>query len=248
MRVMSESLREVPASRSHAKALAATIVIPLHNEEGLLSTLVTRLVDEFGRFRIESEFLLCENGSRDRTQEIARALSLKHDNVRVVTLAKASYGAAVREGILRAAADHVIIFNADLWSCAFFSESFRMLKSGCDMVIGSKRLVPANDRRPAIRRFITFGFNVFLKAVFGLRASDTHGMKALRRSSLLPIIEKCRTQNEVFDTEVVLRAQRAGLRIEELPVVVHDLRPARLALLRRVPSTFRDLITIAHTL
>lgn len=227
---------------------AVSIVIPLHNEEDILANLVTQLIEEFGRFQFGTEFLLCENGSRDNTQQIAEHLASEHLNVRLETMKDASYGRALMRGIERAQGDFIVIFNADLWCKQFFVESLLLLQSGCDVVVGSKRLNPALDRRPWMRRAITAGFNVFLKHAFKFNGTDTHGMKALRRSAILPVMAKCLTSKEVFDTELMIKAQRANLNIKEIAVGVRDLRPARLSLIKRVPSTLRDLWTIRSSL
>ncbi|MHB1798582.1 MAG: glycosyltransferase family 2 protein [Vulcanimicrobiaceae bacterium] len=226
---------------------AASIVIPLYNEASILSDLVPRLIEEFSEFPFLTEFLLCENGSQDMTREIASRFAEEHANVRMLTIDSPSYGAAIRAGIEAAQADLVVIFNADLWCKHFFFEAVLLLQAGYDMVIGSKCLISSNDQRPAVRRWITWSFNVFLKFVFGFRGTDTHGMKALRRSKCLPVMRRCYTSKEVFDTELVLKAQRANLRMCEVPTEVHDTRPARLSILRRIPSTIRDLIVIRRT-
>ena len=61
--------------------------------------------------------------------------------------------------------------------------------------------------------------------LFGLGVSDTHGMKAMRRETVEPIVRQCRFGTDLFDTEFVLRADRAGLAIAEVPVTVEERRP-----------------------
>jgi len=226
----------------------ASVVIPVFNEEALLPSLVRDLTRSFAQLPFEAEILLVENGSSDRTKELAHELSFEFDNVRAITLQQPSYGGALRQGILAASSDIVIIFNADLWSLTFLLDSFALLELGSDLVLGSKCLGRSSDGRHFTRRLITKYFNAFLRTFLSVRSTDTHGMKALRRSKILPILLACRTSREVFDTELVLRSERVGITISELPVVVRDVRPARLSLLRRIPSTFADLVRIALTL
>ena len=54
-------------------------------------------------------------------------------------------------------------------------------------------------------------FSLVLRHGFGLQVSDTHGVKALRRAPLLPLVEACQFGGDIFDTELILRAERAGL-------------------------------------
>ena len=231
-----------------AVGVAVSVIVPLYNEEDIVADLVAEFIEEFSTFPFLTEFLLCENGSQDETREIAAQLAAKHVNVRLLTINEPSYGGALRHGIQEAHADLVVIFNADLWCKRFFLDAVLLLQSGYDVVVGSKRLVSSNDRRPMLRRLITRVFNGFLAVAFGFKGTDTHGMKALKRSRVLDTMQRCYTSKEVFDTELVLKCQRAGLKIAEVPTEVRDTRPARLSLLRRVPSTVRDLCVIWRTL
>jgi hypothetical protein len=228
--------------------VAVSVVVPIYNEEAIVRDLVTMLLHFFGDFPFKTELLLCENGSRDGTRDIAQRLAAQYENVSLRSLDEPSYGSALKVGMRHAAADLVVIFNADLWCRRFFVDAVLLLQGGYDMVIGSKRLVPSFDHRPAVRRAITTAFNSFLRAVFGFAGTDTHGMKALRRSRVLAALDECVTEREVFDTELVLRFQRMGGRICEVPTEVRNGRPARFSLLRRVPSTIADLYRIWKTL
>jgi hypothetical protein len=79
---------------------------------------------------------------------------------------------------------------------------------------------------------------------FGLKVSDTHGMKAMRRAAVRQYAEECFSGQDLFDTELILRVERAGLGTGEIPVEVHELRPARSSFLSRVPRTLRGLCTL----
>jgi len=227
---------------------AASVVIPVCNEEALLEKLINDLQDRFSRLPLLIEFVICENGSRDATKNIGAHLAAKHQHVRLVSLERPAYGAAIRAGVVQSDSEFVVIFNADLYDLTFFIRALDLFEAGADLIIGSKCLRQSIDRRPLLRRAITASFNWLLRVGFRYTGTDTHGMKAIRRSRIIPIFERCRTEHEVFDTEFVLKAQRAGLKITELPVCVDDGRPARIALLRRVPSTLRDLATVWRTL
>jgi hypothetical protein len=80
--------------------------------------------------------------------------------------------------------------------------------------------------------------------VFRIGVSDTHGMKVVSRSALAPIVERCRFGQDLFDTELVLRAERAGLVVEELPVSVQDIRPSRTSIVKRIPRSLRGLVQL----
>jgi hypothetical protein len=91
-------------------------------------------------------------------------------------------------------------------------------------------------------------FSTVLRVVFRLSVSDTHGMKAMRRAAVDPIARDCRFGQDLFDTELILRAERAGLTAAEIPVVVRELRPARTSIARRVPRTLVGLVKLRYAL
>ena len=102
--------------------------------------------------------------------------------------------------------------------------------------------------RPWPRRMVTLVFSTILKVGFGLGVSDTHGMKVLRRQPIVPLAEACKFGTDLFDTELILRAERAGLRSGEVPVVVQELRPSRSSIARRIPRTMANLVKLRITL
>jgi hypothetical protein len=150
---------------------------------------------------------------------------------------------ALRAGLLAARGDVVVNFDVDWCDLSFLDRAVPMVESpgGPAVVVGSKRAAGTDDTRTALRRMVTWGFSSALRFGFGLRVSDTHGVKALRRADLAPLGEACRFGQDLFDTELVLRAERAGLGSAEIPVEVVELRPARSSILRRVPRTLLGL-------
>jgi glycosyltransferase involved in cell wall biosynthesis len=220
-----------------------SIVIPIHNEEALLTALVQGISAGLNGFGEEHEIILCENGSTDQTLALARGMAEANPHLVVLTSPQASYGAAIRRGILHSRGERIIVFNADLWDMQFLRQAYDLLNRH-DIVIASKRHPDSRDQRPFNRRLITWGFNAVLRLMFGFTGTDTHGMKAFRRATIAPIVRRCITDREIFDTEVILRAQQAGLTMTELPAVVQEARPSRYSAFARVPRTFRDLWTL----
>lgn len=227
-----------------------SVVMPAHNEAGYLETAVTD-VDEGVRARgLELEILVVENGSTDDTLAIARRLADELPAVRVFTRAVADYGAALRDGILAARGELIVTFDVDYYDLGFVDAALKLLADPPTpaIVVGSKRAPGARDVRPWPRRLVTTVFSLLLRAVFSLSVSDTHGMKAMRRVDVEPLLERCRFRTDLFDTELVIRTQRAGLPIAELPVNAQERRPSRTPIWQRVPRTLVGLIELRLTL
>ena len=230
--------------------MSLSIVLPAHNEEQLLDLTVEELVGGM-RDRAEPfEVIVVENGSRDRTAEIAGALAEEHTTVRVMQLEHADYGAALRAGLLAATGDVVVNFDVDYYDLTFLDRAVALTRStgGPAVVVGSKRAPGADDQRSRGRRVVTWGFATLLRALFRLQVSDTHGMKALRREAVTPLVEACRFDRDLFDTELVIRTERQGLGVGEIPVTVTERRPSRTPVIRRVPRTLMGLVVLRRAM
>jgi len=223
-----------------------SVVMPAHNEEDLLEKAVHAVVDGLRHRGRAFEVVVVENGSRDRTASVATALAEEMDEVRALSSPEPDYGRALRTGFLAATGDVVVNFDVDYVDLAFLDAAVAEVTApgGPVVVVGSKRGAGAHDERVPARRLVTAVFSLVLRHGFGLRVSDTHGMKAMRRQPLLPVVEACRFGTDLFDTELVLRAERSGLPTGELPVSVEELRPSRTPIARRIPRTVGGLVRL----
>ena len=220
--------------------------MPAYNEAELLE-LSVKEVTEGLRGRAEPfEVIVVENGSRDATPELADHLAASTAEVVTLHLEVADYGAALRAGLLAAEGDVVVNFDVDYYDLAFVADALARLAADDRpaIVVGSKRAQGARDHRNALRRLITGVFSAVLRYGFGLQVSDTHGMKAMRREAVEPLARACHNGTDLFDTELILRAERAGLHTVELPVIVVERRPSRSPIWQRVPRTLLGLLRL----
>lgn len=223
-----------------------TLVVPVLNEADYLPLALPRMVAAVEETGAPYRILIVENGSSDGTAEVAREVGAGQA-VEVISLPEPDYGAAMRAGFLAAEGDWVVNLDIDYFSTEFLRRVLEQPED-VDLVIGSKRDPSSRDRRPLIRRVATRVFNLLLRVILDSRVTDTHGMKGFRRElveDLAPIVESTR---DLFDTELVMRAERAGYRIVEVPVQVVEMRSARSSLLKRVPRTILGLFRIRRLL
>jgi glycosyltransferase involved in cell wall biosynthesis len=227
-----------------------TIVMPAHNEQDLLATAVHAVVEGLRARAMSFEVLVVENGSVDGTAEAAKTVAHELPEVQVLSLAEADYGRALRAGFLAARGELVANFDVDYVDVDFLDRAIPQAEGtdGAVVVVGSKRTAGAHDTRGPGRRLVTAVFAGVLRHGFGLHVSDTHGMKVLRRDELGPIVERCRFGTDLFDTELVLRAERAGLRTTEVAVKVEELRPSRSPITSRIPRTVAGLARLRWAL
>jgi glycosyltransferase involved in cell wall biosynthesis len=226
-----------------------SIVIPVHNEEPLLHAAVIDLLDRLEDCSYTWELILAENGSVDNTTVIAQALAQKYANISVLSLPEPNYGSALRQGIIKARGTFVICEEIDLCDTAFHEQALNLLRNpNIDIVVGSKLLKGASDERPMMRHAASYIYSALLKVTLGFRGTDTHGLKALRRSTVVPIVNACIVDRDVFASELIIRAERANLNVIEIPIRVMELRPPSINLLSRIPRVVSNVIRLALAL
>src|SRR6201992_3689688 len=116
-----------------------SIVIPIYNEQGILHSAVVDLRERLAPLGWNYEIVLAENGSRDRTLEIAAELEAKYPEVRHISAGEPNYGKALRMGILAARGDLVLADEIDLCDTDFHRRAVELLRADrADLVVGSK--------------------------------------------------------------------------------------------------------------
>ncbi len=234
-----------------------SIVIPVYNEEGILREAISELLTGLDTVRLaldasaslRFEIIIAENGSRDRTVELAEHLAAEHEDVRMFSLGEPNYGKALRRGIMEAQGKWVICEEIDLCDADFHRRALELLThDDADMVVGSKAMKGASDHRPLMRRAATRVLNGMLWAAVDFRGTDTHGLKAFRRERLLPIVEQCVIDRDLFASELVIRAGRSGIRVLEIPIRLDEKRPPAINLVKRVPNVLRGMAKLTRVI
>lgn len=230
-------------------AIDWSVVIPVCNEASVIKPALERLRHGLTSLKIQFEIILAENGSRDETRLVAAKVARQWAEVSWVCLPEANYGAALKQGIAAAKGRFVACDEIDLCDVGFHRVAWERLRTGdVDMVLGSKTMRGAEDRRPLGRRVATHVYHRLLRILVGLEGSDTHGLKAFRADVTAPIIATCVVEHDVFTSELVVRSERAGLRIEEIPVQIAERRPTPVKLWQRIPKATRHLAVLSRAL
>lgn len=264
--------RETPCRQASSSSRSPyfSIVIPIHNEADFLANEVRELTAELDSLQIDYELILAENGSTDQTLAIAKGLASDHPCIRALHLPVADYGAAMRAGMLEARGELVVSFDLDFHDVGFMLQAAALLEGstakgrvsasvvgegGLDrsragkgrplgVVVGSKLVKGAEDRRSFLRHLISWGFTTVLRLLFDPWIDDTHGMKVLRREVVQRYAPRTIMTTDLFDTELIIRARRGGVATAALPVKVEEKRKPRSSMARRIPRTIRNLVKL----
>ena len=216
----------------------------MYNEQGILVSSLTELVEELSTMDLSYELIVAENGSTDETVALAEAFAQQNPQVSVLSIGEPNYGKALREGIFLARGTYVICDEIDLCDVNFYRVALGHLRDGYELVVGSKRAPGARDRRPAYRRAATQVLNGMLRVAVGFRGTDTHGLKAFRRTALLEIVRACVVDRDMFASEFVVRAHRTDCKWLEVPIDLVEKRPPSIHLFRRVPHVMKNIVRL----
>ena len=200
------------------------VVIPVLNEERALPVCVDTLLQFLGDsspypFRI----VIADNGSTDRTPEIAESLSQAHwPRVAWSRLEIRGRGRALRKAWLESDADILTYMDVDLSTdLAAFPPMVRAIgEEGFDLAVGSRLMKGASVSKRTLKREITSrSYNTIVKAVFFTRFSDAQcGFKAISSRAAQVLIPKVLDQGWFFDSELLILAEKGGYRIKDIPV------------------------------
>lgn len=215
--------------------VAVSIVIPLFNEETILQQNLEALADFFDRMVGQGKwrFILVDNGSTDTTPKLVEDATRRWPPSAGVRLTEPNYGAALKAGLRAATEPWVYMLDIEQWDIPFIAWTW-MKRENYDAFIASKRADPTLNKQHYYRRILSWGLNCVLQVLFQFTGTDTHGAKLLNRDTLEAIIFKCQLDRGQFDTELVLRATRAGFRLMEIPSPYAESRPPRNWMIKKI--------------
>jgi dolichyl-phosphate beta-glucosyltransferase len=218
-----------------------SVVIPAFNEAARLPAYLDEVAAFLEGRGEPHEIIVADDGSTDGTVAVARSLAARHPTVRVLPLGRnRGKGAAVRAGMLAAVGARRLFTDAD--GATPIAELKRLepaLAAGADVVIGSRALVDPGVATRTRRHRVVAGrtFN-WLVALLGLRgvADSQCGFKLFTAAAADALFGPLATMGFAFDVEVLLRAQKTGLRIVEVPVNWADQEGSKVGVLTSGPG------------
>jgi putative flippase GtrA len=221
------SIIQLPLTHQDQAGTAETtsevdVVIPVYNEAEQLAACITTLRSYLdSSFPFVTTITIADNASTDDTWRIALDLATTLPRVRAIHLDQKGRGRALRSAWSQSTAPVVSYMDVDLATGldALLPLVAPLLSGHSDLAIGSRLAPGAHVVRGARREFISRGYNMLLRTALRSSCTDAQcGFKAMRREAaaeLLPLVED---DAWFFDTEILVTAQRIGLRIHEVPV------------------------------
>ncbi|MER6948626.1 bifunctional glycosyltransferase family 2/GtrA family protein [Nonomuraea sp. NPDC000554] len=226
------------------------VVVPVHNEQRALRDSIGRLHHYLtSTFPYGFRITIADNASTDNTWQLAGELAAELPHVRAVHLDDKGRGRALRRVWSGSDADVVSYMDVDLSTDldAFLPLVAPLLSGHSDLAIGTRLARASRVVRGPKRAFVSRTYNLLLRSLMGARFSDAQcGFKAVRTEiaqALLPAVED---EQWFFDTELLLLAERHGLRIHEVPVDWVDDPDSRVDIVQTALDDLRGLARVAR--
>lgn len=240
---MENATELIPPADARSSAPVVEIVVPIYNEEKVLERSIRRL-NAYLTASFPYPFLItiADNASTDRSWELAKALAEELPTVNALRVDMKGRGLALRHAWSRSQAEIVAYTDVDLSIdiVAFLPLVAPLLSGHSDISIGTRHATGSHVDRTVKRAILSRTYNYLLRATLGARFTDAQcGFKAGRREVIQALLTAVDDNKWFFDTELLLVAQRNGLRIHEVPVDCLDDPDSSVDLWR---TSYEDLL------
>ena len=228
------------------------VVVPVHNEQADLEPSIRRLYGHLTQhFPYPFRITIADNASVDATPSVAARLAAELPEVTSVRLAQKGRGRALREVWTASDAAVLAYMDVDLSTdlAALLPLVAPLLSGHSDLAIGSRLARGARVVRGAKREFISRCYNLILRSTLAARFSDAQcGFKAIRADVAAQLLPLVRDTGWFFDTELLVLAQRIGLRIHEVPVDWVDDPDSRVDIMPTAIADLRGVLRLGRAL
>ncbi len=206
---------------SHFRKIS--VVVPIFNKSQTLRIYLDRLIESLKKLPLDYEVVLIDDGSQDNSQEIVR--DYENKQVKIFKYEKnQGKGFALWHGFYQSKGELVAFLDADLdlppEQIKLYLDLMELFKA--DIIIGSKRHSLSQVNYPPFRRFLSWGYQMIIRLLYGLKVRDTQvGLKLFRRRTLEDILPRLTVKQFAFDLEMLVVAHQRGYRIAEAPVILN---------------------------
>ena len=227
------------------------LVIPVYNEAHVLEASLGRLAAaaaDFGDF--PWRIVVVNNGSTDGTEALGRRLAEQFEYVRFLHLDAKGRGRALRKTWSETDAEFSVYMDVDLSTeLAAVPEAVRLLRQGADVVTGSRLHPDSQIARCLKREILSRGYNRLIRWVLRTRSFDDAqcGFKGVRIEAIRRLLPLVKDQEWFFDTELLVLAEYAGLRVHNLPITWVEDPDTRVSIPQTVWQDLRGLARLRRT-
>ncbi len=231
--------------------MTLSVVIPLYNEERSAAETFRKITAYLSLQKMNWEICAVDDGSKDRTAQVMRDYLQANPKAPIRVLSfhpNHGKGFAVRQGVIAAKGDRVLITDADMSTpIKEIDKLLKAIQGGADIAIGSRALrAPGCDVQQSLKRHVSGRiFNLIVQSVLLPGLKDTQcGFKCLTREAAAAVFSRQRLDGFSFDAEILYLARKQGLKITEVPVMWSQGPDSRVSMLRDSIRMTKDLFKI----
>ncbi|GAB3990329.1 bifunctional glycosyltransferase family 2/GtrA family protein [Nocardioides marmoraquaticus] len=240
-----------PVAEPTVTTTVLDVVIPVHDEQAQLEASVRRVVAHLRTLPWTARVTIADNASTDRTPEIADRLARSLPEVEVLHLREKGRGRALKRAWSTSGSAVLVYMDVDLSTdlAALLPLVAPLVSGHSDLATGSRLSRGSRVERGLRREVISRSYNVLLRGTLRAGFRDAQcGFKAIRREAAAELLPLVRDDAWFFDTELLVVAERAGLRIHEVPVDWVDDPDSSVDVLRTALADLRGVVRLGHAL
>ena len=234
---MVQTMGVLKTQEANTKApLDVTVVLPALNEADIIEQTVTNISDTLKAYGCTYEIIIAEDGSTDGTDKKASELAQKHPYIRHLHGEnRLGRGKALKNSFKQSKGNVLIYMDVDLATdLKHLSELIdAVTKEGYQLATGSRMLSSSKVKRTFTRGFASKTYNFMVRAILGSKIKDHQcGFKSFQREPILPLLDEVEANHWFWDTETLVRAQRKGYKVKEIPVEWKSTRETKVKLFK----------------
>jgi glycosyltransferase involved in cell wall biosynthesis len=203
-------------------SVMVSVIFPAYNEVDYLQTAVEKTVQTLNEFSSSYEIIIAEDGSTDGTAERSEELAQKYPHMRHIHREeRQGRGKALNNAFKQSCGEVIVYMDLDLATDLKYLKPLveAITIEGYDLSTGSRMLPESIVERSLRRRLTSKTYNFFVRHLLGSELKDHQcGFKAFKREPTLQLLDEVAARHWFWDTEILVRAQRKGYRVKEIPV------------------------------
>lgn len=223
------------------------IIVPVYNEERRIEAGIRKLHSFLSSgFKLPWRIIIAENGSDDRTPQLARSLSEELGGISLFRIEGRGRGRALKKAILSSDADIVCYMDIDMSTdLKHLPQLVNAIMEGSHIAIGSRLIKGSEVSRSLKREIFSRLYNLFLRVLFRVKFKDAQcGFKAFNREAVVEILPEVKNNGWFFDSELLIISERKGYSIKEIPVRWEENRDSKVNVLRTAWEDIKESLKL----
>jgi glycosyltransferase involved in cell wall biosynthesis len=223
-------------------------VFPAYNEANVLERTIKKVIKNLESFTDSYEIIIAEDGSTDGTDKLAEQLVKENFHIRHIHRQKRlGRGTALKNSFKQSKGKTLVYMDLDLATdLIHLRELIETISvKGFDLATGSRLLSKSNVSRSWTRNIASSSYNLIVRKLLGSKVKDHQcGFKSFRREPLLVLLDEVDATHWFWDTEILVRANRRGYKIKEIPVIWKSGRDTKVRLLKDSLNMFWQALSL----